>query len=81
MSRFYIYILRCSDDTYYTGCTSDIERRVRQHNQAKNGAHYTKIRRPVELIYSEQYETLALARKREAAIKKWNRERKERLWR
>lgn len=77
---FFVYILLCADKTYYTGCTSDLDRRIKQHNHAKSGAHYTKIRRPVTLVYSETFDTLIDARKREAEIKSWKRERKERLW-
>lgn len=73
---FYVYILQCSDDTLYVGCTNDLERRLHQHNFAKSGAHYTKIRRPVALKHSERYETLAEARKREAEIKRWSRAQK-----
>lgn len=77
---FHVYILKCSDSTYYVGCTNDIKRRIHQHNTAKNGAHYTKIRRPVTLQYSEIFMTLNLARKREAEIKRWPRKKKEKLW-
>jgi len=58
------------------GSTNNLERRVKQHNNSKQGAHYTKIRRPVELVYSERFKTLAKARKREAEIKNWRREKK-----
>ena len=76
---FFVYILQCADDTYYIGCTNDLERRIKQHNESKLGAHYTKIRRPVKLLYCEQFETLAEARGREAEIKRWKREKKEAL--
>lgn len=72
----YVYILRCADDTLYVGCTNNLEKRLHQHNNAKNGAHYTKIRRPVNLIYSEKYITLNKARGREAEIKRMRREKK-----
>lgn len=65
----YVYILECSDETLYIGSTTDIQRRLHEHNNAKNGAHYTKIRRPVVLKYSEQFGTLSEARSREAALK------------
>jgi putative endonuclease len=54
----------------------NLERRLEQHNKSKSGAHYTKIRRPVTLKYSESFPTLKEARKREAEIKRWKRERK-----
>jgi len=69
----YVYILRCADDSLYVGSTRDLEKRVHQHNNLKSGAHYTKIRRPVVLVYSEEVENLAEARKREAEIKRWTR--------
>ncbi len=73
---YYVYILECVDKTLYVGCTNDLERRVRQHNTSKSGAHYTKIRRPVVLKYSEIFSDFAKARKREAEIKRWKREDK-----
>ena len=72
----FVYILECSDKTLYVGCTNDLEKRVKQHNESKWGAHYTKIRRPVELIYSEQFADLNSARQRESEIKNWPREKK-----
>ena len=72
----FVYILECSDKTLYVGCTNNLERRLAQHNNSKSGAHYTKIRRPVTLKYSEKFETLSEARKREAEIKSWRREKK-----
>ena len=77
---YIVYILQCSDKTYYVGCTNNLEKRLKQHNTSKWGAHYTKIRGPVILKYSEEYKTLLEARKREAEIKSWRREKKEKLW-
>ncbi len=76
---FFVYILQCFDTTYYVGCTNDLNRRLVQHNHSKAGAHYTKIRRPVKLLYCEQLETLAEARGREAEIKRWKRGKKAAL--
>jgi putative endonuclease len=73
---FYTYILRCADDTLYVGSTNNLEKRMHQHNNAKAGAHYTKIRRPVVLVYSEKCKTLGEARSREAAIKRLTRAKK-----
>lgn len=73
---YYVYILTCADDTLYVGSTNNVEKRLIQHNTAKTGAHYTKIRRPVTLAYSEIVETLSEALRREAEIKRWNREKK-----
>lgn len=70
------YILECADTTLYVGCTNDLEKRLKQHNGAKAGAHYTKIRRPVVLKYFERFRTLAKARAREAEIKRLTRPQK-----
>jgi len=72
----YVYILECADKTLYVGSTNNLEKRIIQHNTSKNGAHYTKIRRPVVLKYKEKFETLKEARAREAAIKRLKREEK-----
>ncbi|MFA5917820.1 MAG: GIY-YIG nuclease family protein [Candidatus Gracilibacteria bacterium] len=74
-----VYILKCSDNSFYTGSTNDIKKRLHEHNNLKSGAHYTKIRRPVEIIYTEIFETLNEARKRECEIKKLTRKEKEKL--
>jgi putative endonuclease len=73
---FFTYILQCADDTFYVGCTNDLEKRLKQHNGAKCGAHYTKIRRPVELKYLEEFDNIADARAREAEIKRYTRAEK-----
>lgn len=72
----FVYILECADNTLYVGCTNNLEKRLRQHNDSKSGAQYTKIRRPVTLIYSETFPTLREALQREAEIKSWRREKK-----
>ena len=77
---YFTYILECADKTYYVGCTNNLEKRLKEHNQSKSGAHYTKIRRPLILKYSEQFKTLHDARAREAEIKRLKREQKENLW-
>ncbi len=74
--KYHAYILECADSTLYIGSTTDLERRLREHNHAKSGAHYTKIRRPVTLKYSEACETLGAARSREAALKRLTRKEK-----
>jgi putative endonuclease len=74
----YVYVLRCADGTYYTGWTSDVARRVAAHN-AGRGGRYTRVRRPVTLVYQEELADRASAMKREAGIKKYSREQKERL--
>jgi len=74
----YTYIVRCADGTFYTGWTTDVDRRVTCHNAGK-GAKYTRSRLPVELVYVEGFDTKEEAMRREAAIKKLSRERKELL--
>ena len=73
---FYVYILLCKDTSLYVGSTNNLEKRLKEHNTSKNGAHYTKIRRPVTLQYHEQCETYSQVRAREAAIKRLTREKK-----
>lgn len=74
----YTYILKCSDGTYYTGWTNDLEKRLKAHNEG-SGAKYTRSRRPVELIYYEEFEQEGDARKRECSIKKLTRQQKDKL--
>jgi len=74
----YCYILKCADGTFYTGWTTDPERRVAQHNKGI-GAKYTSTRRPVKLVYLETHPNRTDAMKRELAIKKMKREQKRKL--
>ena len=76
-----VYILKCSDGSLYTGSTTDMEKRLKEHNELKSGAKYTRGRRPVELVYKEGCKTLAQARAREAEIKRMNRNQKMSLLR
>lgn len=71
-----VYILKCSDDTLYTGSTIDLTKRLKEHNEQKNGAKYTKARRPVVLVYKEECKTFAQVRAREAEIKRMSRKEK-----
>ena len=73
---YFVYILECSDKTLYTGISTDIERRLDEHNNSDKGAKYTKIRRPLKLVYSEKSENRSSASKREYEIKKLSREKK-----
>ena len=75
---FYTYMVRCSDGTLYTGYTNDIEKRTEAHNAGK-GARYTRSRRPVELVYYEEYPTKEEAMSREWHIKRLTRKKKEEL--
>ena len=77
-SMHYVYILRCADDTLYTGWTTDVEKRVAVHNSGK-GAKYTRARLPVELVYTEEFDDKVEAQKREYAIKQLTRAEKETL--
>lgn len=70
---FFVYILECSDSTLYIGSTNNLEKRLHAHNHLKRGAHYTKIRRPVTLKYTETCLTFKEARSRECALKKLSR--------
>ena len=74
----YVYIVKCSDKTYYTGYTNDLEKRLFAHNAGK-GAKYTRNRIPVEIVYFEEYEDKSEAMKREYAIKRLTRVQKEKL--
>jgi putative endonuclease len=75
---FSLYIVRCSDNSLYTGITNDLHRRVKAHNEGR-GAKYTSSRRPVVLVYEEQCRTKSAALKRETQIKGWTKARKEAL--
>ena len=74
----YTYILLCSDKTLYTGCTNNLTRRIQRHNE-KHGAKYTAQRLPIKLVYFEKFATLKTARKREAQIQSWRRDKKKNL--
>lgn len=76
---YFVYILKCKDETLYTGIATDVERRLDEHNNSDKGAKYTRIRRPVTLVYTEELEDRSTASKREYAIKKLKRKEKLRL--
>ena len=67
---WFVYILKCSDDSLYIGQTSDLQKRIKIHNEG-NGPKYTAIRRPLELAYSESFTSQDKAIKREKQLKKW----------
>lgn len=75
-NKWFVYILKCSDDTFYTGITNDLDRRIYEHNESDKWAKYTKMRRPVELIYSANFENRSEASKQEHNIKKLSRKEK-----
>ena len=76
---WFVYMVRCSDGTLYTGITKDLDRRVEAHNFGKNGARYTRSRRPVKLVFSEQVESKSAAARLEYQMKKLPLARKEAL--
>ena len=67
---YYVYMVQCADNTLYTGIATELERRVQEHNGSDKGAKYTRVRRPVTLVYSESYPDRSTASKREYMIKK-----------
>ena len=71
-----VYIVRCADNSLYTGITTDLERRLFEHNNAKNGAKYTRPRRPVTLVYQEMAVSRSQASKREREIKNLTQQQK-----
>ena len=79
MKEYYVYVLRCSDGTLYTGVTSDYEERVAQHHSGVFPGCYTYKRRPVELVHLETFQTTDDAISREKQIKRWSRRRKKDL--
>ena len=81
-SQWVVYIVKCNDETFYTGITNELERRLTEHNDStpnSKAARYTRARQPVELIYSEACTNRQEASKREFAIKKLRRRQKEEL--
>jgi len=73
---YFVYVLECNDGSLYTGITKDISKRLNEHNLSDKGAKYTKVRRPVKLVYKESSENRSTASKREYAIKKLTRLKK-----
>ncbi|WP_266079123.1 GIY-YIG nuclease family protein [Haladaptatus caseinilyticus] len=78
MTNHWVYVVECCDGTFYTGYTTDVSRRVAEHN-AGDGAKYTRGRTPVELVHSERFDSKSTALSREYEIKQFSRMRKERL--
>jgi putative endonuclease len=76
---FIVYMVECADKTFYIGSTNNLEKRLKQHNGTSSGARYTKMRRPVILVYQETCETYLLARRREAELKRLSRDKKKQL--
>ena len=79
MKFYYVYIVRCSDGSYYIGVTNNVESRINQHNEGYDHRAYTYSRRPVELLYSEMFTEILQAIAREKQLKKWSKAKKEAL--
>ena len=77
--NWWVYIVCCADDSLYTGITTNLERRIAEHNDSKKGAKYTRSKRPVKLVYSEKHSDRSSASKREYIIKKMSRSNKLKL--
>ena len=74
---YHLYILRCADETLYTGITTDLERRLAEHNgDLPRGAKYTQARRPVTLVYQRRFRTRSIAQREEARVKRLSRSEK-----
>ncbi|MDD5212449.1 MAG: GIY-YIG nuclease family protein [Sulfuricurvum sp.] len=79
-TSYILYILKCNDETLYTGITTNLEKRLKEHNTSDKGAKYTRYRRPVEVVYQELCEDRSSALKRELTIKKMSRQQKNALF-
>lgn len=77
MSDWFVYMMRCADNTLYTGITTDVERRLKEHNGENSVTRYTRARQPVELAYQENAASRSEALKREAQLKKLKKDEKE----
>ena len=77
MKHYYVYILKCSDDSYYTGVTNNIDRRFAEHKTGENNKSYTYNRRPVELVFCEEFNDVNQAIAFEKQVKGWTRKKKE----
>ncbi|MCR4325130.1 MAG: GIY-YIG nuclease family protein [Candidatus Curtissbacteria bacterium] len=77
---YYFYILRCSDNSLYCGMTSNLEKRLKEHNSSTSrGAKYLRAKKPVSLVYSETFANIQSAMSREFKVKKWTKVKKEAL--
>ena len=79
MKLSYVYILKCADNTYYTGITSNITLRVLEHQTGKHKGSYTSSRRPIELVFYAEFTDINMAIEKEKQIKKWSKAKKEAL--
>ncbi len=79
MKKYYVYILKCNDNSFYTGVTNNLERRVKEHSVGENKKSYTYSRRPLELVWHEMFQDINKAIQKEKQIKGWSRKKKEAL--
>lgn len=79
-NQWHVYMVECADGTLYSGITTDLERRISEHNDSDKGAKYTRAKRPVRLVYSEQCLDRSTASKREYELKQLSREEKKELF-
>jgi len=79
MEHYFVYMLRCTDKSYYVGITSDLEKRINQHQEGWDPSAYTHNRRPVELIYATEFSEITEAITFEKQVKRWGRKKKEAL--
>ncbi|MCK4892256.1 MAG: GIY-YIG nuclease family protein [Candidatus Pacebacteria bacterium] len=73
---YYVYILKCADETLYTGIAVDLKRRIEEHNSSELGAKYTRNRRPIQLVYSKKFRNRSTATKEEMRIKSLSKKEK-----
>lgn len=79
MKSYYVYIAKCADESYYTGVTNDLERRLAEHNSGKDSGSYTFTRRPVEIVFSYEFKDVRQAIAFEKHVKGWSRKKKEEI--
>jgi putative endonuclease len=79
MKKSYVYILKCADQTYYTGITSNLTKRIFEHESGKHKDSYTSTRRPIELVFYAEFTDINTAIEKEKQVKKWSRTKKEAL--
>ncbi|WP_298262436.1 GIY-YIG nuclease family protein [uncultured Lutibacter sp.] len=79
MKKSYLYILKCKDNTFYTGVTSSLEKRMFEHNSGLHTNSYTYKRRPLELVFYAEFTDISIAINKEKQIKKWSKSKKEAL--
>ena len=79
MKKSYVYILKCSDNTYYTGITSNLKNRINEHQSGVYDKSYTHHRRPVNLVFYAEFTDIDIAIEKEKQLKKWSKAKKEAL--